>query len=179
MILNLVSSTPLSTRGNCTVSSVGPVPPITICRVNTSSILVILEVPHDAQMLTSLLALPIQLKSVALNWAPGSPSSVSNGTPRPTVPNTVAWRHVRHPVGEPQAARAFHILRHHRGIARNVLAEMPGEHAGVEIVTTADAIADIKLDGLALVEIGRALGTGGKSRHEQRQDGNHCAADGS
>ena len=41
------------------------------------------------QMLTSLLALPIQVNLSAWNWAPLEPSSGSNAVPRPMVPIAV------------------------------------------------------------------------------------------
>ena len=48
--------------------------------------------PQAAQTLTSSLALPIQPNSVALNLAPGVPSSGSNAMPRPMVPKTLPSR---------------------------------------------------------------------------------------
>jgi len=42
------------------------------------------------------------------------------------------------PVGKPHAAATFHVLRQDDRIARDVLAEMAGDHAGIEIVATAD-----------------------------------------
>ena len=83
----LVPKTPLSTRGNWSVSALPAVPPtINSCFVRSSNLLIGV-VCQAAQMLTSSLALPIQLNFVASNWAPLRPSSGSNGTPRPMMPN--------------------------------------------------------------------------------------------
>ena len=71
------------------------------------------------------------------------------------------------PVGKAQAAGAFHVLHHNGGVARDVTADMPGEHAGIEIVAAADAVADVKLDVLAFVKVGGTL----RLRH--RGQGNH------
>ena len=57
------------------------------------------------------------------------------------------------PVGESQAAGTIHVLRGDDRIARNVIAEMAGDQAGVDIVAAADAVADHQVDGLALVEV--------------------------
>src|SRR5262249_39215245 len=52
------------------------------------------------------------------------------------------------PIGEAKAAGAFHVLHHDRGIARDVTADVPGEHTRPQVVTAADAVADVKLDVL-------------------------------
>src|SRR5262249_50840032 len=72
----------------------------------------------------------------------------------------VLWGDAEHPVGEPQAAGAFHVLRHDRRIAGDVLGEVARDDAGVEVIATADAVADVEIERLALVEVGRALGAG-------------------
>ncbi len=69
----------------------------------------------------------------------------------------VAGRSLGKPVGEPQAARAFHILGYDRRISRNVLAQVPRQQARIEVVTAADAVAYVKLDRFALVKFSGAL----------------------
>ena len=54
-----------------------------------SSNLVTPLVCQATQMLTSLLALPIQVNLVASNCALGLPSSMSKPVPRPMMPNVV------------------------------------------------------------------------------------------
>src|SRR5262249_25266022 len=65
------------------------------------------------------------------------------------------------PIGEPQAAGAFEVLRHDGRIARGVLAEMARDGAGIEVIGAADAVADIELDVAAFVEVARCLSRGG------------------
>jgi hypothetical protein len=124
-----------------------------------SSNLVMPLVCQATQMLTSLLALPIQVNLVASNCAALLPSSGSKPVPRPMMPNAVPsfGPDVVEPVGEPQRAGALHVLRHAPSDCRDVLAHVAREHAGVEIVGAADAVADVEIDGLALVEVGDAL----------------------
>ena len=68
------------------------------------------------------------------------------------------------PVGEPQAAGTFHVLRDDGRVARDVLAEVAGNDARIEIVGAADAVADIEIDVLALVEFRRRLRMGKRDR---------------
>ncbi len=60
------------------------------------------------------------------------------------------------PVGETDARRALHVLRHHRGVAGKVLAEVARQQTGIEVVAAADAVAGVDVDGLAF-ERGRVL----------------------
>src|SRR5262245_6686867 len=60
-------------------------------------------------------------------------------------------------VGQPHAAAALHVLRHHGRIAGNVFAEMARQHARIGVVAPADAGADVNCDGLAAVEVGGSL----------------------
>ena len=89
MTFILVPRTPLTMRGNWSVSLLPPTPPTIISLAVRSSSFSTGVVCQAAQMLTSSLALPIQLNLVASNWAPVRPRSGSNGAPRPMLPNTV------------------------------------------------------------------------------------------
>ena len=80
-----------------------------------------------------------------------------------------------HPVGEPQAAGAFHVPRDDVRPSGDVLADVAGERAGVEIVAAADAVADIELDVPALVELGRGLRGGERQRPKHQERGRHRA----
>ena len=60
-------------------------------------------------------------------------------------------------IGEPQAAGAFHILRHDGRIAGDVAAEPARDQARIKIVAAADAVADVEIDRFAAIEIGDAL----------------------
>src|SRR5262249_38363373 len=68
------------------------------------------------------------------------------------------------PVGEPHPAASIHILRHDGRIARHVLAQMPRNHPGIEVVAAADAHVDVKVDVLAPIELGRRLRRRGRRR---------------
>ena len=63
------------------------------------------------------------------------------------------------------AAGARHVLHHDGRLARNVLAQILGEGAGIGVVAAARRGADQHADGLALVEVGR---TGQASRPQAR-----------
>lgn len=56
------------------------------------------------------------------------------------------------PVGEAEASGALHVLGNDGRAARDVLAEMTGQHACIKVVGAAHAVADIKLDVAAFVE---------------------------
>jgi hypothetical protein len=64
-------------------------------------------------------------------------------------------------VGGAEPARRRHVLRHDRGIARDVVAEMAGDRARIDVVAAADRGRDDQPHLLALVEIGDRIGTGG------------------
>jgi hypothetical protein len=61
------------------------------------------------------------------------------------------------PIGKTQASRALQVLGHDGRIAGDVLAEMAGQHAGIKVIGTAHAVADIEIDFLAPVEFRRRL----------------------
>jgi hypothetical protein len=97
-------------------------------------------------------------------------SSVTLPSQENLVPSKVA----------PQASGARHVLRQDGRIPGNVLADMAGEVAGVEVVAAADRKPDGEVDGLALVELLDALrldgGGGGGREHQQageRSNGSH------
>ena len=62
-----------------------------------------------------------------------------------------------------EAAGARHVLHHHRGIAGDVPAHVPRQHARIDVEAAARREAGQDVDGLALVEILR-----GGRRHCQR-----------
>src|SRR5262249_29619906 len=82
------------------------------------------------------------------------------------------------PVGKPQAAGAFHVLRDDGRVAGDVLAQMAGKHAGIEIVGAADAVADIELDVAALVELRGRLREGERYRRKYENGGRNGARPG-
>src|SRR6185503_20474463 len=55
-------------------------------------------------------------------------------------------------VGELEAAGARHVLHHHAGIAGHMTADMPRQHAAIEVVAAAGGIADQDLELLAAKE---------------------------
>ena len=57
-------------------------------------------------------------------------------------------------MGGAQGSRARHVLDDDGGIARDEIAEMAGEQAGVEVIPAAGAIAHDDLNLLAPIEIG-------------------------
>ena len=61
------------------------------------------------------------------------------------------------PVYQPQTTGAFHVFDNDGWISWNMLSEMPSNQPGIKIVAGADAIADIKIDCLALIEIRHVL----------------------
>ena len=73
------------------------------------------------------------------------------------------------PVGEAQAAGTFHVLGDDGRVARDVLAEVAGDDAGVEIIGAADAVADIEIDVLALVEFRGRLRLRRRGRCDERR----------
>jgi len=59
---------------------------------------------------------------------------------------------------------------------RNVRAEMPPDHPRIKVVSAADAVADIEIDGATLVEIVQRVRPGNAERndaqkHRQRAGG--------
>ena len=82
----------------------------------------------------------------------------------------VMRRHAVEIIGKTQAAGAFEVLRHQRRIAGNMPAEMPADHPRIKVISAADAVADIKVDGAALVEIAHRVG---ESRAERNQTHEH------
>src|SRR6185436_8230405 len=64
----------------------------------------------------------------------------------------VARRCLREPVGEAQAAGAFHVARNDGRIARQVPAHVPSEQPRVDVVAAAYAVADVEVDRARLSE---------------------------
>jgi hypothetical protein len=124
-------------------------------------------------MLISLFMLPMKLNLVPSNGAPGWPSSGSSAVPRPIVPNALPSFGAAggvEPVGETQARRALHVLRHHGRAAGQMGADVPREQPGIEVVAAADRVAGIGVDGPAL-EIRRVLLRGRCNRRDGEQSG--------
>src|SRR5262249_18480067 len=61
------------------------------------------------------------------------------------------------PVGEAEASGTLHVLGDDGRVARDVLTEVTGQHARIEIVGAANAVADVELDVAAFVEFRRGL----------------------
>src|SRR5262249_5664948 len=61
------------------------------------------------------------------------------------------------PVGEAKASGPLHVPGDDGRAARDVPAEVTGQHARIEIVGAANAVADVELDVAALVEFRRRL----------------------
>ena len=78
-------------------------------------------------------------------------------------------RHAIEPVGEAQAAGAFHVARYQGRIAGNMRAHVAADHAGIEVIGAAGRVADIFVDIAVFVEIGRALLRGGETRGPERE----------
>ena len=69
----------------------------------------------------------------------------------------VSRRGFGQPICQAQAAGPFHVLWDDGRVARNVLCDMPRQYPGVQIVAAPDAVSDVELDVLALIEVGRGL----------------------
>ena len=65
-------------------------------------------------------------------------------------------------VGRLDAAGARHVLRHHIGPARNMLAQIARQEPPIGVIAAADAVADDDRDAAALVEVLDAGGVRGK-----------------
>ena len=114
-------------------------------------------------MLTSLLALPIQVNLVASNCAACvAEQRIEAGAAADDAEGRAVLRARRCRASWRAAAMPApsHVLRHHGRVAGDVLADVAREHARVEVVGAADAVADVEIDGLALVEVGRRSGRG-------------------
>src|SRR3954454_8830173 len=73
-------------------------------------------------------------------------------------------------IGGDHAAGALHVAHDHCRIARNVLAEMPSNHARIRIRAAAGIEPGGQVDGLATIEIGDVVGTGGLQRASDERD---------
>jgi hypothetical protein len=74
------------------------------------------------------------------------------------------------------AAASPHVLRHDRGIAGNVPAQMLGDGARIDVVAAPHRGADHQPQLLAAVEVGHAVGAGGheaeREQHTSENSGN-------
>src|SRR5262249_11710967 len=96
---------------------------------------------------------------------------IETGTaPDRTKHEAVLGGDVVEPIGEQQAAGAIHVLRGDDRIARDVLAEMTGDQACVDIVTAADAVADHQVDSLARVDVRLRLRMLRRERDNKRRE---------
>src|SRR5262249_54066778 len=75
------------------------------------------------------------------------------------------------PVGEHEAAGARHVLRHDRGTARNEPRHMAGERTRIDVIPATGAVADVKIDRLALVEVRGTLRASERDRTEREDRG--------
>ena len=148
-------------RGNWSVSAAAPVPPT--ASGDGQEVLEFHDlgaaVPHhaDADLVIGA-ADPVEPVAVELRGLVAEQRIEAGAAADGADHRAVLVGDVVEPVGEPQAAGAFHVLRRHRRIAGNVLAEVARDQPRVDVVAAADAVADHHLDGLALVELGRRLG---------------------
>src|SRR5262249_26276752 len=69
----------------------------------------------------------------------------------------VLGRNVEDRVHRQEAAGTGLVLRHDRGLSRNMLAEMAGEQPPEGVIAAARRVADDEIDGLAGVELFRRL----------------------
>src|SRR5947207_353701 len=83
----------------------------------------------------------------------------------------VLRRRLVEPIREPQAPRAFHILRHDDRVAGKVLSDVPREKARIDVVAAADAVADVELDHLAFVELALRLAERWRDHADQETNG--------
>ena len=118
--------------------------------------------PTTNRILLTTDRLPIQLNLRASNWTPGWPSAWSVGVAwlRQAITVPSLRRDRVEPVGRAAAAGAGHVLRHDGRLAGNVRADEAAEHAGIEVVAAAGAVADDEGDALAAIEVGDVVGAG-------------------
>ncbi len=76
-------------------------------------------------------------------------------------------------IGHHEPAAAGHVAHDHLRIAGDVLADVLGDEAGVDVIAAAGGQADVEGDGLVLEEFGRALGEG-RPRNRRRPHAEHC-----
>src|SRR5262249_14748616 len=100
----------------------------------------------------------------------------SNAAPDRADRGTVARHDAKKVIGETKAAGAFEVFRHQCRIARDMRAEMPADHPRVEIIGAADAVADIKVDGAALVKTFGILRRGANNRGDDADESNQRSA---
>jgi hypothetical protein len=98
---------------------------------------------------------PGKFRRIELRLPVGVERLECNGILQQTDDGAVPRRNVVHVICGRDAAGGRHVLRDNGGIAGNVLAEMLGESARVDIVAATHRCADDQLDIFALVEIGR------------------------
>ena len=64
----------------------------------------------------------------------------------------VLGRDIVEPVGEHETPGARHVLRHDRRIAGDEAPDVPRQRPSIDVIPTASAVADVKINRLALVE---------------------------
>src|SRR5262249_6868320 len=74
-------------------------------------------------------------------------------------------------VGEHEAAGARHVLRHDRGITRDEARHMAGERTRIDVIPATGAVADVKIDRFALVEVRGTLRVSERDRTEREDRG--------
>ena len=142
--------------------------------ISASSSLVMPLVCQATQMLTSLLALPIQVNLLASNWAPLEPSSGSNAVPRPGGRMRCRPWARRYRASWPAAGcRRLPCSSARWWDCRECACRVAGNDARIEVVAAADAVADIEVDVAALVEgrgVLRACDRRGEQDRRQYED---------
>ncbi len=148
-----------------------PEAPATISRLRRSSIVFTPVVCHTAMVSTTGAMVPSQrnLRGVELHALPAD--RLRGGKVVAEHPDAVPSRGAcaNRIIGHLDAAGAGHVLRHDRGVAWNVLAEMAGDEPRLQVVFAADADADQHIDGLAAVEFGDRLGVRRRACHAREQ----------
>src|SRR5262249_14078592 len=119
---------------------------------------------------------PIELGRVELGLRRAKQRIESSTAPDRTECRAIPGRDVIEPVGEDEAAGARHILRHDGGIARDEARHMAGQRASVDVISATGAVADVKIDRLALVKVRPALRVTERDRTEgeDRRSADQC-----
>src|SRR5215470_13459495 len=174
MIFNFAPSTPAKTLLNWTVSSPGPVPPINSSLCNRSSKVVIPTVCQATHTLTSSLALPIPAEFRAVELGARLPEQgIKRGAAADGAECGPIFRsHVVKPVGQADAGRTLHVLRHHGRVAGQISADVASQQSRIEVVTASDRVSGVDIDSLSFENRRRILREG-TDRQQHRNGANN------